>query len=162
MFRPSTIAMNALFQWPAGLNFPLSIAAASTALSVTAWLLIRSRGKKSPAERERDRRMALNANGRMTDGVLTDAALDSGDPAETALLFYRYSISGVEYSAAQDVSCLRNMIPVGNYLAGETVMVKYDQHCPSNSIVVCESWSGLITQPLRRRLLPKLNRPVVN
>ena len=151
--------MNAIFQWPARLNLPLSIVAASTAVSVAAWLLIRSRRKKSPAERERDRRTAVNATGRMADGVLTDAALEPGDPGGTALLFYRYSIAGVEYSAAQDVSCLRNLIP-GNYLPGGTVIVKYDQHCPSNSIVVCESWSGLLTKPRPRQPTPVLDRSV--
>lgn len=128
----------------------LVVAAASTAVSLGTWLLLRRGKKKSDAEKERDRRAALNAIGRMTDGTLIEA-LDSDDPAGKALLFYRYSIRGVEYSAAQDVSCLRNVIPAGTYLPGEAVIVKYDQHHPSNSIVVSESWSGLQAAAARRK-----------
>jgi len=138
------------------LHFPLRVptlllvaAASGAALSCGAWLLLRGRKKKSDAEREHERCMKLNDVGRMTDGRLMEA-FDAGDPDNQALLFYRYSIRGVEYSAAQDVSALRNLIPAATYLPGETVVVKYDRHQPSNSIVVCESWSGLRPVATRR------------
>src|SRR5271169_1760951 len=131
------------------LHFPLRVqtlfliaAASSAALAGGAWFFVHGRKKKSDAERERERCIKLNAVGRMTDGTLMEA-FDAGDTAGKALLFYRYSIRGVEYSAAQDVSALGNMIPPFTYLPGEAVVVKYDRHQPSNSMVVCESWSGL-------------------
>ncbi len=117
------------------------VLAATAAAGAGIWLLLR--GKKKPeSERERERRLSVNTAGRMTDGVLTET-LSCADPANPLLVFYRYSISGVEYSAAQDVSSLREILTPGNYLPGEAVTVKYDQHFPSNSIVVCERWNGL-------------------
>ncbi len=141
--------MTSPFHFSMRISTLLVAGASAAAVSLGTWLLLRGRRKKSDAEKERERRLALNSVGRMTDGTLIEA-LDSADPAGTALLFYRYSISGVEYSTAQDVSCLRNIIPAGTYLPGKAVIVKYDQHHPFNSIVVCESWSGLRTEAARR------------
>lgn len=127
------------------LRFRSAIAASGAISAVMAAVLyfLHKRHRKSDAERERDRRIALNRIGRMTDGSLTET-LDSNDSSGSALIFYCYSISGVEYSAAQDVSCLRGAIPSGAHLPGETVIVKYDRQRPSNSIVICEEWSGLL------------------
>ena len=99
--------------------------------------------KKSDAERERERRLAVNASGRMTDGTVTEALFLGAEPPDALLLFYRYLVAGVEYSAAQDVSSLREILPRPNYLPGEAITIKYDPHRPPNSIVVCEQWSGL-------------------
>jgi hypothetical protein len=113
------------------------------AVAAGIWFLLRGRKRKSASERERDRRLAVNAIGRMTDGTLTEP-FDPRDSPETPLLvFYRYFVAGVEYSAAQDLSNLRHIIPPTIYLPGETATTKYDQHNPSNSIVLCEQWSGL-------------------
>lgn len=118
------------------------LAAAAAALAGLG-LLARGRKKKSDAERERERRLAVNAAGRMTDGTVTEALFLGADSPDSLLLFYRYLVAGVEYSAAQDVSSLREILPRPNYLPGESVTIKYDPQRPPNSIVVCEQWSGL-------------------
>ncbi len=119
------------------------LAASVAAAGLVIQLLFRGRKKKSDWERERERRLALNAIGRMTDGALLEAVNSRGDPKNALLVFYQYSVSGVEYSAAQDLSDLRYSVRPGIYLPGETVTIKYDPQNPSNSIVVCELWSGL-------------------
>ena len=120
------------------------LAAAGVALAGIG-LLVRGRKKISDAERERDRRLAVNSSGRMTDGTVTEALFLGSDAPDSLLLFYRYLVAGVEYSAAQDVSSLREILPRPNYLPGEAVTIKYDPQRPPNSIVVCEQWSGLRT-----------------
>ena len=102
----------------------------------------RFRRRKTDAERERERRLAVNAVGRMTDGTLTEPVVPA-DSRNSLLVCYRYSVSGVEYSAAQDISDLQNAVTQRAYLPGEPVIIKYDQQNPFNSIVVCEQWSGL-------------------
>ena len=55
-------------------------------------------------------------------------------------LFYSYTVGGVEYSATQDVSAIRERVP--NDPAG-LATAKYISRNPANSIVICEEWSGL-------------------
>ena len=132
----------------------LAIAVALVAAAgLTLRTLLRGRKKKSDQELERERRLSVNAIGRMTDGSLLEAVNSRADPESALLVFYRYFVSGVEYSAAQDVSDLRGSIYPDMYLPGETVTIKYDQQNPSNSIVACELWSGLHAErkPIGRR-----------
>ena len=136
-------------------HLPLLIilAGSGAAAGTGIWLLLRGRRKKSDAEKERDRRLAVNAVGRMTDGTLTETPFPN-DTATPLLLCYRYRVSGVEYSSAQDVSDLHAAMNQRAYLPGENVIIKYDPHNPSNSIVVCELWTGLSAgdrQPQTRR-----------
>ncbi|MBI3934330.1 MAG: hypothetical protein HY316_06530 [Acidobacteria bacterium] len=102
----------------------------------------RHRRRLSPDERERARRLAVNTSGRLTDGVLVDSPYAQTSSATLNLVFYRYSASGVEYTAAQDVSNLADRIQPGSCRPGSVTSVKYDPRKPSNSIVVCEQWSG--------------------
>ena len=88
----------------------------------------------TPEERERRRRDALAAHGKMGDAVLVEIRED--------VLFYTYAVRGVEYTASQDVSALAERAP-RDYSSIESVSVKYDQRNPANSIVLAESWSGL-------------------
>ena len=94
----------------------------------------------TPAERERRRRLLVHAKGRTADGAVTDISDD--DTSGETLIHYRYVIGGVEYSAAQDVSLLRDMIGDPRQFLGPTA-VKYSPGRPADSIVVCEEWSGL-------------------
>jgi len=119
------------------------VAAAAVAVCGGIWLWLRFRKKKSASEIERERRLAVNASGRMTDGTLTEAFNPKLDPESMFLLFYRYSVAGVEYSAAQDLSDLRSVMRPRTYSPGEPVTIKYHPHNPLNSIVVCEQWNGL-------------------
>ena len=106
------------------------------------WLVLRSK-KKSPGEQERERRLAVNAMGRMTDGTLLEALDSKGGSRNPVVVFYRYSVAGVEYSAAQDISGLRHVVRPETCWPGLVATVKYDPQNHSNSIVVCEMWSGL-------------------
>jgi hypothetical protein len=51
-------------------------------------------------------------------------------------------VRGVEYTASQDVSRLRQYMPRDLSTIGP-VFVKYDAHNPANSIVLAENWSGI-------------------
>ena len=88
----------------------------------------------TPEERERQRRVALVAHGKMGDATLMDM--------RESLIFYSYDVRGVEYIASQDVSLLRPYMPA-EYSVSGPVAVRYDARNPANSIVVAENWSGL-------------------
>ncbi len=57
-------------------------------------------------------------------------------------VFYAYLVRGVEYTASQDVSALRDRVP-SDLSTVHAVSVRYDPKNPANSIVVAEEWSGL-------------------
>jgi len=101
------------------------------------WWLLRSR--PSPAERERKRRLTVHSQGRICDGNITDY--------REGALYYSYSIAGAEYTASQDVSNLRDLLPADPATVIGPSSVKYLPRNPANSIVVCEQWSGLRAGP---------------
>jgi len=122
-----------------------------------AWLFGR---KKDSKEVERERRSYLNRIGRIVDGQVVEiveraAEQDVGSRARAAklkpinrtmnhrLLLYSYSISGVTYEAAQDVTGLEEQVCLERAVAGQPVGVKYDPSNPSNSILIADDWSGL-------------------
>jgi len=88
----------------------------------------------SPEERERRRRALLVSRGKMGDAVLVEIRED--------LIFFSYSVRGIEYTASQDVSALRALVP-RDLSALIAVGVRYMAQNPANSIVVAEEWSGL-------------------
>jgi len=88
----------------------------------------------TPEERERLRRTALAARGKLGDASLVDV---SGE-----IVVYSYAIRGVEYTASQDVSSIREYLPAEESLSGP-VWVRYDPRNPANSIVLAENWTGL-------------------
>jgi hypothetical protein len=120
-----------------------------------------------PEEIERSRRTRVNRVGRIVEGhivELVEAA--SPEPAEDGnglrarrktrsgtalgvangprkLVCYSYSISGVSYETAQDVTGLEERTPLDRLAAGQSASVKYDPSNPSNSILVSDDWSGL-------------------
>jgi hypothetical protein len=59
------------------------------------------------------------------------------------LLYYTYSISGVTYETAQDITGLEEAAHLSRIAAGQTASVKFDPSNPSNSILVADDWSGL-------------------
>src|SRR4051794_41632798 len=75
-----------------------------------------------PEERERQRRAALVATGKMGDATLTEVRDDH--------LFYAYLVRGVEYTASQDVSLLKDHVPFDlSHL--NAVSVRYDAKNPA-------------------------------
>ena len=90
--------------------------------------------RKDPNEKERSRRQLVNLHGRMGDAMITDCS--------DSTLYYSYTLRGVEYHTSQDVSTLRHKMPEDpSTLIGPATM-KYVPANPSNSILLCESWSG--------------------
>jgi hypothetical protein len=91
--------------------------------------------RPSAAAREKKRRLAISANGRMADAMIEDIRDDE--------LYYSYSVRGVHYAASQDVADVRGYLPPeGSTLIGPAT-VKYQTSNPANSILVAENWSGL-------------------
>ena len=66
----------------------------------------------------------------------------SADGSER-LLYYSYSISGVTYETAQDITGLEERLHLSRIATGQTASVKYDPSNPSNSILIADDWSGL-------------------
>jgi len=111
----------------------LSLAVAAVALLTTVGIRRWRASRISPEERERRRRTMLVALGKMGDAVLVEVRDD--------LIFFSYSVRGVEYTASQDVSALRERVP-RDLSVLIAVAVKYLPQNPANSIVVAENWSG--------------------
>ena len=95
--------------------------------------------RKTPEEKERARRLKINARGRITDGSLVQQVEQEG----RRLLCFQYSVAQVTYNAAQDITTLSHVIRLEGICDGLPARVKYDPQNPSNSIVICETWSGL-------------------
>jgi len=108
--------------------------AAAALLALGLWVVMGLR--PSPKERERRRRLAVNARGRLAYGTITEAS--------EGVIFYSYSVGGAGYTTSQDIAELRAAIRVQpEKLIGCPVTVKYAMRNPANSIIVCEGWSGL-------------------
>ena len=102
-------------------------------LAIIAWRAWQ-RSRVTPEERERRRRAWLVASGKMGDAAIVEV--------QDEVIFYCYSVRGVEYTASQDISNLADRVPA-DLSAVPIVSVKYDAKNPANSIVVAEDWCGL-------------------
>jgi hypothetical protein len=114
-----------------------------------------------PEEAERKRRLHLNHIGRIAEGQVVELSEHPADPVEKrrgllgsrsrplpdarprCLVSYSYSISGVTYHTAQDVTGLESQVRFDRLVAGQQASVKYDPSNPSDSILVADDWSGL-------------------
>jgi len=106
------------------------VAAALIALGV--WIITRIR--RDPKDREKRRRLAIHAAGRIIDGSITEVS--------DTTVFYSYMVAGVQYAASQDIAGL-GAPENPERLIGKPVTVKYARRNPANSIIVCEGWSGI-------------------
>jgi hypothetical protein len=117
----------------------------------------------STDELERRRRLHVNHIGRIAEGRVTDLMkLDAPAPEKGGafgvfrktgkssspnsvrqMICYSYSISGVTYETAQDVTGLEERLKAHRIITGQPASVKYDPSNPSNSILVADDWSGL-------------------
>ena len=89
----------------------------------------------NPEKRERKRRLELHQHGRLGDALITEAS-------ET-MLYYAYSVGGVQYEASQDVSGLRDLLPPEPERLIGPASLKYSSRNPADSMLICEEWSGL-------------------
>jgi len=121
-------------------------------------------------ELERQRRSYLNRVGRIVEGQVLEIVDHKGAPPASngsgsgngkasgifakhqphassngaqRLLYYTYSISGVTYETAQDVTGLEERLHLTRVATGQIASVKYDPSNPSNSILLADDWSGL-------------------
>jgi hypothetical protein len=120
--------------WVAAEAVLLALAVGLVALGALIGYRAWKRSRITPEERERRRRSALVARGKMSDALLVEIRDD--------LLFYSYGVRGVEYTASQDVSMLKPQL-LPDFSTIDAVSVKYDPKNPANSIVLAEQWSGL-------------------
>ncbi len=116
------------FLWPAA---GVVCAAAGAAIVIARKLRV------GPEERERRRRQLVQREGRLADGAITDI--------DGTVLFYTYTVRGVEYSASQDTAGLLASLPADPSRLLGPVALKYVPRNPANSILNCEDWSGLRT-----------------
>jgi hypothetical protein len=123
------------------------------------------RKPEDPEDEERRRRSQLNQVGRIVEGLVVELVESQGsaapppDPAMFSrrkvaapqpggnglrrLVRYSYSIAGVTYETAQDVTGLEERLCLERIASGQPASVKYDPANPSNSILVADDWSGL-------------------
>lgn len=136
------------------LNLDVRVLAAGAAVLVAAglgayWML---RKPEDPEEAERRRRLHLNQVGRICEGQVTEfveqlepqpeeRGAANGRPRK--LVWYSYSISGVTYTTAQDITGLEERVHIDRLVAGQPASVKYDPSNPSDSILIADDWSGL-------------------
>jgi hypothetical protein len=139
------------------------------AIGIVVWL---RRKPIDDSEIERQRRAYLNKVGRIVEGQILEIS-ENAFPADDArhhstpakhnpgsssgakitaavptngtqrLIYYTYSISGVTYETAQDVTGLEERLHLKRAAVGQTASVKYDPSNPSNSILLADDWSGL-------------------
>jgi hypothetical protein len=119
----------------------IAIGAAALSLAVVGWA---RRRRKTPEQREQERRLRISGTGRITDGTVTDVSeMKLNGSGELQLLIYQYDVAGVSYEASQDVTHLRHLVDLHTCRVGLPASIKYDPANPGNSIVVSENWTGL-------------------
>jgi hypothetical protein len=151
-------------------NFPIDWRIAAGAAAIVAAVgvsVLRQVFKKpeNPEDQEKRRRSQLNQVGRIVEGLVVEVVeSQAGTPVETSqpmfsrrsapaaalggnglrrLVRYSYSIAGVTYETAQDVTGLEERLCIDRIASGQPASVKYDPSNPSNSILVADDWSGL-------------------
>jgi hypothetical protein len=144
----------------------MAVGAAALVLAV-AGVALRQFFKKpeDPDDEERRRRSQLNQVGRIVEGLVVELVESQGGTAPPTsegkfprqntpaseigknslrrLVRYSYSIAGVTYETAQDVTGLEERLCLERIASGQPASVKYDPSNPSNSILVADDWSGL-------------------
>ncbi|HTW64138.1 MAG TPA: hypothetical protein VME17_05955 [Bryobacteraceae bacterium] len=103
---------------------------------VTAGAYVALRIRRQPKDKEQRRRLEVNMTGRLGDATILEITEEA--------IFYEYSVRGITYTASQDITKLRELIPAEpDRLIGRPASLKYSSQNPANSILLCEEWSGL-------------------
>ena len=109
------------------------VVACGAAAGLVAW-----KRRKTPEERERERRLLLASRGRIAEGTI----LGLRKHEHGRVVLYEYSVAQVTYNAGQDISTLPE-VRLEPPCEGLPTRVKYDPQNPGNSLVVSERWMGL-------------------
>ena len=127
---PGTLAWSYTAVEAGLLTLAVAIIALLAIIGYRAW----KASRVTAEERERRRRATLVSRGKMGDAVLVEVRED--------LVFFTYAVRGVEYTASQDISLLKSLVPE-DLSSIDEVAVKYLPENPANSIVLAEAWTGL-------------------
>jgi hypothetical protein len=159
IFVPNLSLKHLLENWRQ--NWPYG--AIGVVVLVVLYLVFRRR-EQDPREVERLRRLYLNRVGRIVEGQVLEIVDTTKEqppdpprklfrrapttlkiPSDVAgkLLYYTYSISGVTYETAQDITGMEERAALNKAVIGQAASVKYDPANPSNSILIADDWSGL-------------------
>jgi hypothetical protein len=151
------------------LAHPYILFGSAAAVLLLAVLLWWRRRPVDPEEIERSRREYLSRVGRIVEGEILEILEEPGPPPLPAssrnltnpsrrrraaplgapgdgsrhLVRYTYSISGVTYETAQDVTGFEERACLHQLVSGQPASVKYDPQSPGNSMLIAEDWSGL-------------------
>jgi hypothetical protein len=151
---------------PLAIDWRLLVGAAALVVAAAAMIIHRLFKKpEDPEGEERRRRFQLNQVGRIVEGLVVELVETPASPVPESgssilsrrkaapsrvvtdgmrrLIRYSYSISGVTYETAQDVTGLEERLCLERLAAGQPASVKYDPSNPSNSILVADDWSGI-------------------
>jgi hypothetical protein len=120
----------------------LLVVAIPAACGLVAWVVHSSR--RSPADREQKRRLAIHENGRLIEGFISDF--------RDGTVYYSYSWRGINYDTSQDLSALEGHVPQDPDRLIGAVTVKFLPNNPYNSMVVCEVWSGLPVRTKKKEI----------
>ncbi len=120
---------------PISANAELAALVGIAAVLIALGIYIALRVHGTPEKRERKRRLNVNRLGRLGDALNTEAT--------ESVIYYTYSIRGVQYTASQDVTALREKLPAEPERLIGVASLKYAPKNPANSILICEEWSGL-------------------
>ena len=116
---------------------------ATAVLLIATGLVWRWKSRRvDPVEAERRRRLHINKVGRIVEARVVELKDEPG-AAPAHLLVYKYEVRGVEYQAAQDIGFIRHRLDLRRVASGQAASVKYDPQHPTDSIILCEDWSGV-------------------
>ncbi len=101
------------------------------------------RRPKDPQEIERLRRLQVNGVGRLAAGEIVDVFAPESSAPALHVVVYQYEVRGVQYEASQDMLPFAARLNPCAIIPGSPADVKYDPANPGNSIIACETWSGL-------------------
>lgn len=88
-------------------------------------------------------RQKTEAKALLKSGSILPKGATSAANGAQKLLYYTYSISGVTYETAQDVTGMEEQSHLKRVSVGQSASVKYDPSNPSNSILLADDWSGI-------------------
>jgi hypothetical protein len=128
------------------LRLVVTVAAFAGAAGIMIGRALRRSRRNDADESERLRRLDVNRRGRIVAAEVVDlleSERTTTDAPRQRMVVYKYEVAGVTYEVSQDLSGLPSTPESGFSAGSQTASVKYDSKAPTNSIIVCEEWSGI-------------------